>query len=129
MNSPRVSLAVLPVEALTTGTDRFKCEPYHAVISARTCLARRGGRYEGGRNQHPTGPHEHESYPLCSRCDLGAKVAERVTAEPTGDRCDCGRTVRGAGARKPVCAVCRRARAAAASKKSRAVTAASEGDQ
>ena len=128
MNAPRVSLVVLPVEALTAGTDRFECEPYHAVISARTCLARRGGRYEAGRNQHAA-PGQHESYPLCSRCDLGAKVAERVTAEPVGPRCDCGRVVRGAGARKPVCAVCRRARAAAASKKSRAITAASEGDR
>jgi hypothetical protein len=47
-----VRLPVVAVEDLTSPSDRFACAPFHAVISARVCLARRGG----GRTLRPPTP-------------------------------------------------------------------------
>lgn len=52
MSAAVVRLPVVAVEDLTSPSDRFACAPFHAVISARVCLARRGGgRTEDSRNE------------------------------------------------------------------------------
>ena len=99
----------IPVERLTRPLDAFRCLPLAATITARTCLARRGATYTGGRNDH-AGPTKHTAYAGCAACELGAEVAERVEAEaPKGDRCEaCGVPVKGAKGRRPLCAKHRR---------------------
>lgn len=130
MSAAAVRLPVVAVEDLTSPSDRFACAPFHAIITVRVCLARRGGgrtedsRNESGRDRAGTGPLEHESYPLCARCALGAEVAARVTSTDQTPRCACGRAVTGANGRVPICRVCRRLRAANASKLARAASAA-----
>ena len=68
---------IIPVERLTKPTDVFRCTPLNATISARTCLARRGAKYTGGRTLGHA-PKEHTAFLGCQSCELGAKVAAQV---------------------------------------------------
>lgn len=80
-----VHLAVLQPETVARPEDRFRCEPYSAIIPARTCLARRGAEYVGGRSQHAA-PERHAAFPVCAQCPLGLVIASRVAsvAAPQG---------------------------------------------
>ena len=105
MSAPVVRLVVLPVEALTDAGQSFRCEPFSAVIPARTCIARRGSTYFGGRNQHAP-PTVYPEFTSCARCELGARVEAAVAEVRTEERCSvdgCGEVVHGAKGRRPVC--------------------------
>ena len=99
-----VDLQVIPVERLTALGERFRCDPFAAVIPARTCLARRGATFDGGRMKGHA-PKQHPAHPGCAKCPLGAQVAARVTAKPppTCSEPGCGAPVKGARGRAPKC--------------------------
>jgi hypothetical protein len=100
-----VRLVVLPVEALTDASQAFRCDPFSAVIPARTCVARRRSTYYGGRNQHAP-PTIAPEFVSCARCELGARVEAAVAEVRTDERCSvegCTEVVHGARGRRPVC--------------------------
>lgn len=107
MTAATIDRTVVPVARLTQRTQFFRCEPFRAVITVATCLARQGATYTGGRNKGHV-PAQHATHPECSRCELGAAVMRRVPAtEPTLPQCSvagCNSRVLGAGRRKPLCA-------------------------
>ena len=82
---PVVRLAVLPVSDLADVDDRFRCEPYAAIIRAAVCLERQ--REQGLMQTHfrigsqlreraAGGIHAYVS--KCRDCELGRAVAARV---------------------------------------------------
>ena len=94
---------LIPVERLTQPSDVFRCTPLNATISARTCLARRGAKYTGGRTLGHA-PKEHTAFIGCQSCELGAQVAARVQVNPKLAPCSvCGVPVKGAKGREPRC--------------------------
>lgn len=105
MSAHVVRLVVLPVEALTDAGEAFRCEPFSAVIPARTCLARRRSTHVGARNQHAP-PTVAPEFVSCARCELGARVEAAVAEVRTEERCcveGCGEVVHGARGREPRC--------------------------
>lgn len=68
MNAPSPT-AIVPVERLTSHGQAFRCEPYHATMSAGTCLARRAALQDNRRGKGAA------LYPKCCGCALGASVA------------------------------------------------------
>lgn len=99
---------IIPVERLAQPTDAFRCAPYASVITVRTCLARRGAVFAGGRMKGHA-PTQHAAFPECVRCALGARVAAQVPQVDTTPRCHCGAPVLDAGKRTPLCKDHRRA--------------------
>ena len=100
---------VIPVEALTSHGQLFRCEPYHANLTPRACLLRRASTYETGRNDVAAAVQK-SAYPACVGCELGAAVEARMAGvsggPPAPVRCGvegCTRTVKGAGKREPRC--------------------------
>lgn len=69
-------MTIVPVERLTRRTESFRCEPYSAVISANTCLARQDAVADTRHGRKPA------QYPRCLNCALGDAVAKRI-ANPT----------------------------------------------
>ena len=83
MSAHVVRLVVLPVEALADASQAFRCEPFSAVIPARTCLARRRNTYVGARNQS-TPATVYPEFASCARCELGARVEAAVAERRNG---------------------------------------------
>ena len=105
MSAAVVRLVVLPVEALTDAGQSFRCEPFSAVIPARTCVARRRSTYYGARNQHAPAT-VYPEFASCARCELGARVEAAVAEVRTDDVCSvegCTEVVHGARGRQPRC--------------------------
>lgn len=105
MSAHVVRLVVLPVEALADASQAFRCEPFSAVIPARTCLARRRNTYVGARNQS-TPATVYPEFASCARCELGARVEAAVAEVRTDVVCcveGCGEVVHGARGREPRC--------------------------
>jgi hypothetical protein len=105
VSAPVVRLVVLPVEVLTDASQAFRCEPFSAVIPARTCLARRRSTYIGARNQHAPAT-VYPEFASCARCELGARVEAAVAEVHPPERCSvegCGEVVHGARGRQPRC--------------------------
>lgn len=75
---PSPTFDVVPVERLTQRTDRFRCAPYRAVLTAGTCADRQSSRV----NNHAPSKSSRERYECCRGCALGAQVAERVGPAP-----------------------------------------------
>ncbi len=75
---PSPTFDVVPVERLTQRTDRFRCVPYRAVLTAGTCADRQSSRV----NNHAPSKSSRERYECCRGCALGAQVAERVGPAP-----------------------------------------------
>lgn len=72
---PAPTFDVVPVAALTSRGQRFRCSPYHAVLSAGTCADRQGERATN-RGTRTT----RAQYECCLGCALGAAVAARLGA-------------------------------------------------
>lgn len=93
--------ALLPISALTSPRDRFRCVPMAAELSVLACHARRAATYGSPQLRRAS------MHPECVRCELGAQVAERVpptrAACPTCAAPGCARTVAGARGRIPLC--------------------------
>ena len=64
---------VVPVSALTDRTDRFRCAPYRAVLTAGTCADRQAAR-ERNRGNGTTRPQ----YDSCRGCAIGAELIARL---------------------------------------------------
>lgn len=64
---------VVPVSALTSRTDRMRCAPYRAVLTAGTCADRQAAR-ERNRGNGTTRPQ----YEACRGCTLGAELVARL---------------------------------------------------
>lgn len=73
MNAPSPT-AIVPVDRLTSRGQAFRCEPYHATMSAGTCLARRAAVQDNRRGKGAP------LYPKCVGCNLGAAVASVLGA-------------------------------------------------
>lgn len=74
---PRVHLRVLQPEAIRAPNEMLRCEPFAAIIPARTCVARRRETYVGGRSQH--GPGErHYAYLTCRQCAVGEQIERQI---------------------------------------------------
>lgn len=96
-------IVLLPVERLTRPSHYFHCDPFAAVIPARTCLARQGATFEGGRMRGHA-PKQHPVHPGCAKCTLGKEVTSRVKTTRTTASCSvCGVPVTGAKGRTPKC--------------------------
>ena len=97
---------VVPLARLTKREQFFRCQPFSAVITVATCLARQGATYTGGHMKGHV-PAQHTAFPECARCELGAAVMRRVpAAEPSLPKCSvvgCNARVLGAGRRTPLC--------------------------
>jgi hypothetical protein len=97
---------ILPVERLTRPLDRFRCEPFRAMLTVRACLARQTATWAGGRMKGH-GPKVHAEHPECVACELGAAVARQVppvvTATVVCSASGCTTPVTGARGRKPLC--------------------------
>ena len=74
---------VVPVSALTSRSERFRCEPLHATMAAGVCLDRqtiaRGGavRGKGGRDRMDDRGAALDRA-RCKSCPLGEQVAGKV---------------------------------------------------
>lgn len=82
-----VHLRVLPVEDVRALEEHFRCEPYHATISARACVARQTGSQRSWNEvRAATGSRaiEHRGVGLhftrCTRCPVGKRIADAVKA-------------------------------------------------
>ncbi len=53
---------------------RVTCAPFHATLSARSCVARHRARYSKGRNEH-TVSEVAAAHPTCAGCPVGAELA------------------------------------------------------
>lgn len=68
-----MDLAPVPVSALTSGRDRFRCEPYRCVMPARDCLARQA------KAKLPDLTHQQRmEITRCVNCALGAEVSAQL---------------------------------------------------
>lgn len=70
---PAPSFDVVPVAALTSRTDRMRCAPYKATISAGTCADRQGQRATNRGNGTTRAQYE-----CCTGCTLGAELVARL---------------------------------------------------
>lgn len=64
-------------EAVTAPDDRFKCVPYGAVLTARTCDARQ-------RQLAKAVDSRDGDYYYCEGCETGALIRLRLKADPLG---------------------------------------------
>lgn len=91
--------AVVPVERLASHGDLFRCEPYSAAITARTCLARQEAAHRAPAMGVSPSPAR---LAACVNCALGRSVADRLAGCPD----DGARPVVPVGARpgqQPLC--------------------------
>ena len=70
---PAPSFDVVPVAALTSRTDRMRCAPYRAVLTAGTCADRQAARTLN-RGTGSTRPE----FNSCRGCALGAELVARL---------------------------------------------------
>ena len=77
-----MSAALVPIERITRGADRFHCPRLHANLTADACLARQDAVHEGGRNDRMR-PRATPTHPACVACVLGRQVRAQVTGEGT----------------------------------------------
>lgn len=70
---PSPTFDVVPVERLTQRTDRFRCVPYRAVLTAGTCADRQAARTLN-RGTGSTRPE----FDSCRGCTLGAELVARL---------------------------------------------------
>lgn len=74
----------VPIELVRRPLDRFRCDPYHAVITAQTCLMRQERCARGTNAELLRRGHEGGDYARCTpECPLGAKIRENVSLPPT----------------------------------------------
>lgn len=81
-------LVVLPADEITSPSDRFRCEPYKAILLASACVARQDAAVRQTQQdlRKPVGDRISGDYEKCLRCLLGARVALQLElAEPTTD--------------------------------------------
>ena len=65
----------VPIELVRRPLDRFRCDPYHAVITAQTCLMRQERCARGTNAELLRRGHEGGDYARCTpECPLGAKI-------------------------------------------------------
>jgi len=88
--SAPVRLLVLPVERLTAGDQRFRCQPYAATITATTCVERQRMARDGGpvRRTSKGGDADWscgrsaswvaKTFIHCKECSLGVRVADAL---------------------------------------------------
>ncbi len=70
-----LDLAPVPVSALTSRRDRFRCDPYRCVMPARDCLARQA------KAKLPDLTHQQRmEITRCVGCALGAEVAQKLAS-------------------------------------------------
>lgn len=74
-----MSAALVPIERITRGADRFRCPWLHTNLTADACVARQAAtRDEGARNAQTGTPRTGTpTYPACRSCDLGREVRAR----------------------------------------------------
>ncbi len=70
-----LSLPVLPPDQITSGTDRFRCDRLHAVLTAADCKKRHGAAHadvngRGSRQKMAVRLAAH-SAAACKGCELG----------------------------------------------------------
>ena len=70
---PSPTFDVVPVERLTQRTDRFRCAPYRAILTAGTCADRQAARTLN-RGTGSTRPE----FDSCRGCTLGAELVARL---------------------------------------------------
>ena len=85
---PILSLEATPVAELQSLGDRFRCEPFNAVIAAGVCLARQRGSSgaapgafkpgRGNRSAAIDAGTKGRMFERCKNCVLGRSVAARV---------------------------------------------------
>lgn len=85
MSAPVELPPVVPVEALRKRTDRFRCEPYRATISAHTCLARQSCAADQQTESRLQNSGQVRNrlvgdYEKCLYCPVGDVVRQRVVA-------------------------------------------------
>lgn len=54
---------------------RVTCVPFHADLSARSCVARHRATYAMGRSQFAA-PERSAAHPTCAGCSVGAALAK-----------------------------------------------------
>lgn len=94
-----IANAILPISALTSRSDRFRCTELHATLSAAVCVERQTARHEGKSSNQ----QDWFKFPFCASCTVGREVAARVPAKHGPVCAVCGVPVRGAGKRTPLC--------------------------
>lgn len=118
-----MTAALVPVEALTRMSDRFRCDPLRADMSARSCIARQANARDGAKFSPIPAALGFIALRLkpvaCRDCAIGRDVAARVrsaaiarAATPAEECPKCGATtVPSAPAKHPewtaFCAKCR----------------------
>lgn len=71
-----IDLAIIPIERLASPRQRFRCEPYSAVLMAGACVLRQRAVHE-----HRGGGKSTVTFVRCVQCADGARVAKRVGNE------------------------------------------------
>lgn len=73
-----MNLMPLPIYSITSPADLFRCVPYSATITARTCTERQ--EQHGKAIPVGYGARSARDYGRCANCALGRDVAGRVGA-------------------------------------------------
>lgn len=85
MASPVDVPPVVPVDALRRRIDRFRCEPYRAVITAAACLRRQERAADQQTQAHLLNSGQVKDrlvgdYEKCLYCSVGDRVREVIAA-------------------------------------------------
>ena len=108
-NTQPVRLVVVPVDRLTSPDERFRCEPYSAVIRAAVCLTRQhqhghqialSGKNAGKVVRHGASGRRpavrSADHGICRDCEIGRRVVSQLQpaakdSPKGGDAMRCGR--------------------------------------
>lgn len=73
-----LQLPVLRIEELTSAAQRFRCVPYAATLTARTCVERQRLHGEAARTTSMGNALARRNFGRCAACADGKRVMERV---------------------------------------------------
>lgn len=79
--APVVRLDVLQPSTVRSPLDRFRCEPYNATLTARSCVDRQAAAAVQSRDGRSLRPQAKlGDYVLCRECSIGAAVRKAVAS-------------------------------------------------